>query len=120
MQCPSAVEHLRCNEVTVVETLAVNRDGIDLGGCVWPTNLSAATGVAAARQVDYDDVIAERRPLALDPEELVVHLENEVISGVLYQGLQDRNTQLRSLGSDDGFRDVAFVVRVVHRTHVLI
>src|SRR6476661_7192732 len=45
-------------------------------------------------------------------------LEDQVVSRVLDERLQDRNAELGGLGGDDRLRDVALVIGVFHRTYV--
>jgi len=81
-------DHLDRKEIALIEFLAVRSHRVYLGNAVHGPGV-ASTRVPEAREIYDDHVPASRRPFALHADELRVDIEDEIVSAVLDQRLED-------------------------------
>jgi hypothetical protein len=95
-------------EVTALEVRAVRTDCIDLVRCIDATDI-AVRGVAAGPGPHGDHVPLAPRPLALDPNQLRMEVEDEVVAASLAQGPADSETEVDGGCGQFGLGDIALV-----------
>jgi len=116
MNRPHASKLLNRQQETLVKSLTVDGDRIDLILVVDAANVSAGAP-AVAGEVDGNHGVTTRRPFALNPEEAGLGREDQVVAGVLAEGLRDIDAELGRRSRDRQLGHVALVVRGPTRRH---
>ncbi len=109
---PPSEEVVR-KEVAALGRRAVHRERVNLAGCVYTPNEAVAissSGITA----DDDDLSVQRRPLALDPDEAGVEVEEHVVSPALADRPIDVNPELRCVVHDRLLGGVSLLISCEH------
>ena len=65
-------------EEAAFELIAIRRNPVDLAGVVCRDDVSAGGAMAAGSKANRDNVVLERRPFALDAQQPIARVEDEV------------------------------------------
>jgi hypothetical protein len=102
-------------QITLVQLLAVNGDRVDLIRGIRAADVSAGRMPAPGDlHVNDASVALHAGPLALDSQEARPEVEDQVVPTMLKLRLENFDAEFHGGRRDCGFRDVAFVVAVVH------
>jgi hypothetical protein len=113
------MEALDRQEVTPIGVGAIRRERINLIRAVYPPQETCP--VAAGRIAPNDDDIhIERCPLALDANELVPQIEDEVVSLTFRDRLQHPYAESDCGNRNLGLGDCTLLIRRQHRQRILV